>query len=504
MLVRAPVRLVRALHACLSRGLLWSAQALSWLDGEHPRLAATLDNLLRPLRQYPRRWVSLFAGVLLAGTGGAFAVATLGPDPSRLPVVILSEELVVESLEQQALALETHDLMLLRQDLTRSSDSPETLLRRLGVSDSEAAQFMRRQAAVREALSRSGRAVTADVHADGRLRSLTVRWLRKDSDEVFQRLVVRRDPATGFALDHETATLSANVRMAGGVIRSSLYASADEARLPDPVSRQLADIFSSQIDFHRSLRRGARYAVVYEVLEADGEPVRSGRVLSAEFVNGDRTYGAVWFEPPGQAGAYYALDGSSLRRAFLASPVAYSRKTSGFGTRLHPIFQTQRMHQGIDYAAPTGTPAHTVGDGVVEFAGVQGGYGKTVVVRHDKTRSTLYAHLSKIQVRQGQSVQQGQVIGAVGSTGWSTGPHLHFEFRVNGRHVDPVSLAQVHHGAPLPAHAKGQFTLAADQARLQLAAATHMRDGLDERLAQYVPSDCPVDAWLTSPPSTSA
>lgn len=484
LLVKAPVHLVRGLHAVLSRGLLWSGQALTWLDGEHPRIAAAIHGMLRPLRQYPRQWASLLAGALLAGTGGAFAVVTFGPDPSRLPVVTLSQDLVVESLEQQALALESHDLMLLRQDLTRSSDTPETLLRRLDVSDSEAAQFMRKQAAVREALSRSGRAVTADVHADGRLRSLTVRWMRNDSDDVFQRLVVRRDAETGFALDRETAALSANVRMAGGVIRSSLYASADEARLPDPVSRQLAEIFSSQIDFHRSLRRGARYAVVYEVLEADGEPVRSGRVLSAEFVNGDRTYGAVWFEPPGQRGAYYALDGSSLRRAFLASPVAYSRKTSGFGMRLHPIFQTQRAHQGIDYAAPTGTPAHTVGDGVVEFAGVQGGYGKTVVVRHDNTRSTLYAHLSKIHVRKGQSVQQGQVIGAVGSTGWSTGPHLHFEFRVNGRHVDPARIAQVHHSVPLPAHAQALFTQAAEQARLQLAAATHMRDGLDENLAQ--------------------
>ena len=483
-LVRSPERLARGLHACLSRALFWAGQFSIWLDGEHPRIGAFLERTSRPLRQYPRQWASLFAGALLAGTGGAFAVATLGPDPSRLPVVTLSEDVIVESLEQQALALETHDLMLLRQELTRASDTPEILLRRLGVSDGEAAQFMRKQAAVREALGRSGRAVTADVHADGRLRSLTVRWLRKDSDEMFQRLVVRRDPAAGFVLDHETAALSANVRMAGGVIRSSLYASADEARLPDPVSRQLADIFSSQIDFHRSLRRGARYAVVYEVLEADGEPVRSGRVLSAEFVNGDRTYGAVWFEPPGQRGAYYALDGSSLRRAFLASPVAYSRKTSGFGMRLHPIFQTQRAHQGIDYAAPTGTPAHTVGDGVVEFAGVQGGYGKTVVVRHDRSRSTLYAHLSKIHVRKGQSVQQGQVIGAVGSTGWSTGPPLHFEFRVNGRHVDPARIAQVRHGAPLPANALALFTEAAEQARLQLAAATHMRDGLDESLAQ--------------------
>jgi murein DD-endopeptidase MepM/ murein hydrolase activator NlpD len=481
---RLSMRLVQDLHAALSRGLLWAGQFLAWIDGEHPAISAALHRLIRPLRRYPRQFAALVATVFLASTGGAFAVANLGPDPSRLPVITLTQEVQVPSLEQQAQSLEAHDLQLLRQDLTRSSDTPETLLRRLGVTDPEAAQIMRRQASVRDALSRSGRSVTADVLADGRLRSLTVRWLRKDTDEMFQRLVFRRDDTSAFVIEHETAALSANIRMAGGIIRSSLYASADEARLPDPVSRQLADIFSAQIDFHRSLQRGARYAVVYEVLEADGEPIRSGRVLSAEFINGDRTHAAVWFEAPGQKGAYYALDGNSLRRAFLASPVAYSRKTSGFGMRLHPIFQTMRAHQGIDYAAPTGTPAHSVGDGVVEFAGVQGGYGKTVIVRHSRNHTTLYAHLSSIHVRKGQSVQQGQVIGAVGSTGWSTGPHLHFEFRVNGIHVDPARIVQAHNSVPLPASARPLFAQAAQQARLKLAAATHMRDGFDDGIAQ--------------------
>ena len=477
-------RLVRALHGLLSQSLLRGAQVLAWIDGEHPRLSAGMQALLRPVQRHPKQMASLVAGVLLAGAGGAFAVASLGPDPSQIPVRTLAEPVEVPSLEDQALVLETHELQLLRQDLTRSGDTPETLLARLGVADTEATRAMRRHAAVREALGRNGRVVTADVSADGVLRSLTVRWLRNEHDAVFQRLVLRRDTASGFTVEQETAALSASLRMAGGVIRSSLYASADEARLPDPVSRQLADIFSAQIDFHRGLRKGARYAVVYEVLEADGEPVRSGRVLSAEFINGDRRHEAVWFEAPGQKGAYYAFDGSSLRRAYLASPVAYSRKTSSFGMRLHPIFQTLRAHQGIDYAAPTGTPAFTVGDGVVEFAGVQGGYGKTVIVRHANNHSTLYAHLSSIQVRKGQSVLQGQVIGAVGSTGWSTGPHLHFEFRVNGRHVDPSRIVQAQNSAPLPAHARPLFAQTTEQARQQLVAASHMRDGADEGFAQ--------------------
>ncbi|MFN5178154.1 M23 family metallopeptidase [Limnohabitans sp.] len=468
----------RSLHGALSHGLHWAERLLDWIDGEHPRLSRWVHSAAALVQRHPRQLLALTATTFLVGTGGAFAVANLGPDPAQLPVRLIQEPVQIESLALQAEALEGVELQLRRQEVTRSSDTPESLLRRLGVMDTQALQSIRSQPAVRNALARGGRTVTAEVGDEGQLRQLTVRWLRNENDSVFQRLVMSREAHSGFSVRLETAPLSASVRMAGGVITSSLYASADEARLPDAVSSQMADIFSSQIDFHRSLRKGARYAVVYEVLEADGEPLRAGRVLSAEFINGGKTYEAVWFQENGQKGSYYSFDGKSLRRAYLAAPVAYSRKTSGFGMRLHPIFQTLRAHQGIDYAAPTGTPAFTVGDGVVEFAGVQGGYGNTVIVRHDASHSTVYAHLSRIQVRPGQQVQQGQVIGAVGSTGWSTGPHLHFEFRIGSRHVDPATLAQTHSSAPVSKAAMPLFQQRTEQARVQLAAATHMRDGL--------------------------
>jgi murein DD-endopeptidase MepM/ murein hydrolase activator NlpD len=156
--------------------------------------------------------------------------------------------------------------------------------------------------------------------------------------------------------------------------------------------------------------------------------------------------------------------------------VAFSRKTSGFSMRLHPIFQTMKAHLGVDYAAPTGTPALTVGDGVVEFSGVQGGFGNVVIVRHGSNHSTVYAHLSRILVRKGQSVQKGQTIGAVGSTGWSTGPHLHFEFRVNGVHVDPDKVIQQAQSTPLSPTAMARFKVVAEQARTQLQAAAQMRE----------------------------
>jgi murein DD-endopeptidase MepM/ murein hydrolase activator NlpD len=471
----ALVRCVHRLAQAIGMGLLGLQQALVWLDSPHP-VALWLRPLTAFVGRHPGKISAALSGGLLAMAGGAFALASLGPDAAQLPVSNYTESVTVASLPAQAEALDLHELQLLRNDTTRSSDSAESLLRRLGIVDAEAARFMRSQTQVREALSRSGRSVSAEVTDQQQLSQLTVRWLRHESDAQFQRLTVSRG-TQGLSTRLETVPMNASIRVSGGTVSSSLFAASDEARLPDSVVNQLTDIFSSQIDFHRTLRKGARFGVVYEVLEADGEPVRTGKVLSAEFVNGSKTYQAVWFQEPGQKGGYYGFDGKSLRRAYLAAPVAYSRKTSGIGTRLHPIFQTRHVHKGIDYAAPTGTPAYTVGDGVVEFAGVQGGYGNTVIVRHSHNHSTVYAHLSRIQVRQGQNVTQGQVVGAVGSTGWSTGPHLHFEFRVNGVYTDPERIIQQAQSTPISPTARAAFQRHADAARLKLAAASQIRDG---------------------------
>ena len=475
---RGLTRTVHSVARGIGQVLLGVQQALDWLDGPHP-VATRLKPVAAFLARHPRKITASVGGGLLAVAGGAFAVASLGPDPAELPISNYTESVSVPSLTRQAEALDLHDLKLLRSDTTRASDSPESLLRRLGVVDPDAARFMRSQPLVRDALSRPGRSVSAETTDQQQLTQLTVRWLRNDTDTQFQRLVLER-VENSLTARVETVPMTASIRVSGGTVSSSLYAASDEARLPDTVINQLTDIFSSQIDFHRTLRKGARFGVVYEVLEADGEPLRTGKVLSAEFVNGDKTYQAVWFQEPGQKGSYYSLDGKSLRRAYLAAPVAYSRKTSGMGMRLHPIFQTLQVHKGVDYAAPSGTPTYTVGDGVVEFAGVQGGYGNMVIVRHANNHSTVYAHLSRIQVRKGQSVTQGQVIGAVGSTGWSTGPHLHFEFRVNGVYTDPQRIIQQAQSTPISPAARSAFVRQADAARLQLAAAGQMRDGNEQ------------------------
>ncbi len=433
---------------------------------------ALLDRLSRSVQKHPKRITAAVATLLLTGGGGAFAVASLAPDPADLPVHQVSY--AVETLaDNTALELlETPGFSLFRSEQTRSSDTAESLLQRMGVADPAAAAFLRSDAQVRQnLLGRAGRSVSAETTDDHRLLRLTARWAPDDSGN-FRRLVVER---TGerFASRIETAPLTTGSRLAGGVIRSSLFAATDAANIPDSVAVQIAEVFSGNIDFHRSLRKEDRFSVVYETLEADGEPLRSGRVLSAEFHNNGKTYQAMWFQDAGAAkGAYYTLDGQSMRRAYLTSPVEFSRVTSGFKMRFHPILQKWRAHLGTDFAAPTGTAVRTVGDGVVEFAGVQNGFGNVVFVKHRNQHETVYAHLSRIDVKKGQSVEQGQTLGAVGATGWATGPHLHFEFRVNGQHQDPQAIAQQSEAAaPVSAAARPAFDRLAGAMRTQLSAA---------------------------------
>lgn len=430
---------------------------------------ATLDMV----RRHPRRLSTAVAAILLCAGGGAFAVASLGPDASELPVETVIEAIDTLPVDAQALALDTHSFNLFRTDLTRSSDTPESLLQRLGIADADAAAFLRRDANVRQVLwGRAGRNVKAEASDAHSLVGLSARWSADDGS--FKRLVVEKGPA-GFISRIEQDVLTTSARLASGTIQSSLFAAADEIRLPDSVATQLAEIFSGDIDFHRALRRGDRFSVVYETLEADGEPLRAGRVLSAEFVNNGKTFQAMWFQEPGTKGGYYTLNGDSLQRAFLASPMAFSRITSGFKMRFHPILKTWRAHNGVDYAAPTGTPVRSVGDGVVEFAGVQNGFGNVVFIKHRGGNTTVYAHLSKINVRRGQSVAQGDNVGAVGMTGWATGPHLHFEFRVNGEVRDPLTVARQAETVPLSTASRPAFDRLAAGYRVQLGAAAIMQ-----------------------------
>jgi murein DD-endopeptidase MepM/ murein hydrolase activator NlpD len=447
-------------------------------------ITASIESLTRTastlIQQHPKRVTAAVAAMLLGGTGATFAVASFAPEVADLQVRTVVEALQQPDLATQLEGIATAPQQLFRSEITRSSDTAPVLLRRLGVQDDQAASFLRiDRNAQQQLLGRAGRSVTAETSADGHLVRLVARWSPLD-DGTFKRLRIEKQLDGSFASVLETAPLVASTRMASGTIYSSLFAATDEARLPDSVAVQMADIFSGDIDFHRALRKGDRFSLVYETLEGDGEPLRSGRVLSAEFLNNGKAFQAMWFTPPTQGsapakGGYFTMAGESLRRAYLASPMEFSRVTSGFKMRFHPILQTWRAHLGVDYGAPTGTPVRSIGDGVVDFAGVQNGFGNIVVIKHNATHSTAYAHLSRINVRKGQSVSQGQNVGAVGQTGWATGPHLHFEFRVNGQQRDPLVMARQSESIPLPASARPAFNAAAAQVRQLLASAAQMQ-----------------------------
>ena len=420
------------------------------------------------------------AVVLLCGFGiTAVAVAPLAPDAAELPRRVISESITPPDLAQQLQALSVQSHTLTRSDLTRGTDTPEALLQRLGVRDGQAAAFLRADPQARKLLSgRGGRLVQVELSVEGFLESLVARWPSEATDGTrthFTRLSMNRAADGRWAARTASAAYGTEQRLASGTITSTLFSATDEAGIPDAVAAQIADIFSTDIDFHRELRKGDTFSVVYESLTADGQPVPwnegAGRVIAAEFVNGGRSHHAVWFTRADGRGGYYGADGRSLRRSFLASPMEFSRITSGFAMRFHPLQQRWRKHLGVDYAAPTGTPVRTVADGVVSFSGWQNGYGKTIEIDHGNGKGTLYAHLSRQDVRKGSRVQQGQRIGAVGSTGWSTGPHLHFEFRVNGTHQDPLRVAKASEAVVLDGASKPRFdeVVRSVRAKLEIA-----------------------------------
>ncbi len=431
------------------------------------------------LARHPRR-VMGGLGALLLGTGvTAFGIAPRAPDAALLPVQQVIEALDATPLVDPSLVTAAAPMTLFRSDTIRRDDTPQSLLQRLGVRDAAALAFLREDATARQLFTgRAGKLVTVETTDQHQLRRLTARWL-PDDERSFLRLVME-PTGSGHSIRVENGTLTPSTRLASGVIRSSLFAATDAVDLPDSVAVQLAEMFSNEVDFRRDLRQGDRFSVVYESLEADGETMRAGRVLSAQFVNNGKSHEAVWFEEAGQKGAYYGFDGQSSRKSFLSSPLEFSRVSSGYGMRFHPVTGQHKAHLGVDYAAPTGTPVRTIGDGIVTFAGVQRGYGNVIEIAHKDRKSTLYAHLSRIDVRKGQRVSQGELIGAVGSTGLSTGPHLHFEFRDNGVHQDPLQVARQSENIPIDPALRARFTAVAELQRQHLDAAASLQQASAE------------------------
>ncbi|QEY60465.1 peptidoglycan DD-metalloendopeptidase family protein [Pseudomonas sp. C27(2019)] len=245
-----------------------------------------------------------------------------------------------------------------------------------------------------------------------------------------------------FSFRKEVATTQINEKHAQGLIKGALLSATAEAGLPYGLAIDMANIFGYDIDFAQDLRTGDRFELIYEEKTLDGEAIGTGNILSARFTNRGKVYTAVRYTDKNGNSSYYSADGSSLRKAFIRTPVDFARISSRFSNgRKHPILNKIRAHKGVDYAAPRGTPIKAAGDGRVTLAGRKGGYGNTVVIKHGQRYQTLYAHMQGFAkgIRSGSTVKQGQIIGYIGTTGLSTGPHLHYEFRVNGVHVDPLS-----------------------------------------------------------------
>ncbi|HVF65779.1 MAG TPA: peptidoglycan DD-metalloendopeptidase family protein [Casimicrobiaceae bacterium] len=325
-----------------------------------------------------------------------------------------------------------------REERVQRGDTIGSLLARAGVDDPLAMSFLRIDARARALYQlKPGRPVRVATDERGQLQAL--RFVTSTNDV----LSVRR--ANGaFLATYEPTREAVRLTLVTAQIGTSLFATADAVGIPDAITANLVELFAGDIDFLKDIRKGDRFSVLYETRSVEGEPVGTGRIVAAEFENrGLQMSAFLWKDADGDD-AWFTLDGRSSRKAFLRTPMEISRITSGFSfARFHPILQEWRAHKGVDYAAPEGTPVRVTADGVVASAGTQNGYGNVIVVRHQGAYSTLYAHLSRFQrmYLPGDRVSQGETIGYVGSTGWATGPHLHYEFRINDEARDPMTSA---------------------------------------------------------------
>lgn len=414
-------------------------------------------NFSKPLLR--KRVLLSLATLPFLGVVAAFGIA---PDT---PLDLPPQTTVVESVElPQTQALDTGSFDFWREERIARGDTLSSLLNRLGVNEEDSRNFL--QAAHNsKALGRliPGRSVLGRVTSSGQL--VLFRYLLSD-----QNLITISRAGDSFRISEETVALESHSILRSGDIVSSLFGATDAADVPDSIASEMAEVFSGDIDFHKDLRRGDHFSLVYEAYYYQGQMVKTGRLLAAEFTNQGKRYQAVYFKDPNGRDGYFTPDGQSLKRAFLKSPMPFNRISSGFTrARLHPVLKIWRAHKGVDYAAPTGAPVRAVSDAVVSFAGRQGGYGNLVLLKHKSPYSTAYGHLSRFAkgVKHGAKISQGQVIGYVGSTGLASGPHLHYEFRVNNVQQNPLAL-KLPSSYPLDSRYRGQFASTAKPLAAQL------------------------------------
>lgn len=420
-----------------------------------PHLASGSRLLLGTTRT--SRIISFSALFFAVCAFGAVGVAPIAPDAADLPVKKITQDLDLPKLDDQIAALEASEQHFVREEKVLRGDTLGALMLRLGIDDNEANNFIKTDATAKGVLQvKAGKSVRAQTNDEGELEWLQAS-LPDGTDKPSRTLMVTRDASGKLSAAEVLSKLERRVEMRSGNIRSSLFAATDEAQIPDNVANQIVSMFETNVDF-RYLQRGDHFNVVYETFWQNGEFVKTGKVLAGEFSNVGKLFQSVWFDEAGGNGGYYSFDGKSLKKAFLKSPLEFTRVSSGFSMRVHPISGQWKRHTGVDFAAVTGTPIRATSDGVIESVGPSGGYGNLVVVKHWSNYSTAYAHMSRFAsgIRKGSKVSQGEVIGYVGTTGWSTGPHLHYEFRVGNEPRDPLSVS-IPNAAPLASNDMPRF-----------------------------------------------
>lgn len=407
------------------------------------------QKLFQSERKIRLRWLVGISALPLFGVVAAFGIAPDTEVQQAVTTRTVIEALALPTMQAEAGKSES----FWREERIQRGDTAGALLNRLDVNSADVQSFLR-EAQHAQALRqlKPGKTIQAQTTQDGELLSLRYHF---GGDSI---LLVEKQ-GDHFTTSEQALPLERKIEMKSGLITSSLFAATDDANMPDAVAIQIAEVFSTDIDFHRDLQRGDKFTVVYEAFYNKGEQVKSGRILAAEFINNGKPYRTVYFQSQDGRGGYYTPEGKNLRKAFLRSPLEFSRISSGFSkARYHPVLKEWRAHKGVDYAAPTGTRVKSTADGFVAFAGRQNGYGNLVVIKHQGNHETVYGHLSGFAkgLRKGQRVNQGDVIGYVGMTGLATGPHLHYEFKVAGVQRNPLSI-EVPVAFPIAASQKGEF-----------------------------------------------
>lgn len=416
------------------------------------------------------RWLLL--GLLIPLIGGGLAYWLTHPqpaEPTAAPVEMV-KDLSARALPESPIPTQLAPLGETVKFVVRRNDTLDQIFRQLKLSLQDLASI-RGLPGVKKNLDalKPGELITF-VHNDGALKTLS----RQINDS--QLLSVTRGDE-GFSAEVVATPLDLQTVTRHGKIEYSLFNSARDVGISAELIMRLAnDIFGWDIDFALDIQPGDEFSIIYQQKYRDGQYLGDGRILAAEFVNEGHIFRAVHFEfPDGKSAGYYTPEGRSMHKQFLRAPVDFTRISSGFTLRrFHPILNIIRAHKGVDYAAPTGTAIKAAGDGRVSFIGVQGGYGRVIILDHGNSITTLYGHMSRFasSLRVGNRVSQGQTIGFVGQSGAATGPHLHYEYRINGTHKDPRTVP-LPNALPIPHEYLAGFQQHADPLLSQL---DHARD----------------------------